>query len=165
MRIMGLDPGTSVTGYGLVSQEGQRLTVLDYGVIRTSTSQTPEGRLAHIHEEVYARVRDGDVDAVAVEKLFFNKNVQSAMSVGQARGVIMLAAAQHGLRVKEYTPSQIKMAVTGYGKAPKKQVQAMVQAVLGMKEEPAPDDAADALAVAICCLRHWDWERKVEAGQ
>lgn len=163
MLILGLDPGTSITGYGLVSQRKYQLRVEGYGVIRTAPSEAIAVRLVKIYQHVSSLIEEHRPDAVAVEKLFFNKNVRTAMSVGQARGVILLAAAQRELPLLEYTPSAVKMAVTGHGSAPKRQVQSMVQSVLAMKETPSPDDAADALAVAICGLRHWEWDRRVEA--
>jgi crossover junction endodeoxyribonuclease RuvC len=163
LLILGLDPGTSITGYGMVSQRQYQLSVQKYGVIRTASSDAVGTRLVSIHREVSSLIEEYRPDAVAVEKLFFNKNVQTAMSVGQARGVILLSAAQSDLPLLEYTPSAVKMAVTGHGSAPKRQVQAMVRSVLAMEEVPTPDDAADALAVAICGLRHWEWDRRVEA--
>ena len=165
MLILGLDPGISITGYGLVSQEKYQLHALDYGVVRTAASESTARRLVKIHQEISSVIEQYRPDAVAVEKLFFNKNVRTAMSVGQARGVILLAAAQRDLPLLEYTPSAVKMAVTGHGSAPKHQVQSMVQSVLAMQDTPSPDDAADALAVAICGLRHWEWDRRVEAKQ
>ena len=162
MLILGLDPGIATTGYGLVSQQAYQLRAEGHGVVRTASSEAVAERLVHIYREISSLIRQHRPDAVAVEKLFFNKNVQTAMSVGQARGVILLAGAQGGLPLLEYTPSAVKMAVTGHGSAPKKQVQVMVQSVLGMPEMPSPDDAADALAVAICGLRHWEWDRRVE---
>ncbi len=165
MLILGLDPGTATTGYGLVQADDYELCSLCHGVVRTAASDRPEQRLQQIYTGISDILDEYGADAVAVEKLFFNRNVQSAMSVGQARGVILLAAARHGVPVLEYTPSEIKMAVTGHGSAPKQQVQSMIQAVLSMQETPTPDDAADALAVAVCALRHWEWERAVEDGQ
>ncbi len=162
MLILGLDPGIATTGYGLVSQEKYQLRAEAYGVVRTASSEGVAERLVHIHREISSLIRQHRPDAVAVEKLFFNKNVRTAMSVGQARGVILLAGAQGDVPLLEYTPSAVKMAVTGHGSAPKRQVQVMVQSVLGMPKMPSPDDAADALAVAICGLRHWEWDRRVE---
>ncbi len=162
MLILGLDPGIATTGYGLVSQVNYQLRAEGYGVVRTASSEGVAERLVHIHREISSLIRQHRPDAVAVEKLFFNKNVRTAMSVGQARGVILLAGAQGDLPLLEYTPSAVKMAVTGHGSAPKRQVQVMVQSVLGMPKMPSPDDAADALAVAICGLRHWEWDRRVE---
>ncbi len=165
LLILGLDPGTATTGYGVVASDDYQMCAVCHGVVRTPASDSPPRRLQTIHTGISDILAIYDVGAVAVEKLFFNQNVQSAMSVGQARGVILLAAAQHGARVLEYTPSEVKMAVTGHGSAPKQQVQAMVKAMLSMQQAPTPDDAADALAVAVCGLRHWEWECAVEEGK
>jgi crossover junction endodeoxyribonuclease RuvC len=150
MRIMGIDPGTAITGFGLLEQEGSRLRLLEFGVIRTEPGVPDAARLLQIHREVKALLENHRPDAIAVEELFFNKNSRSVLAVGQARGVVMLAAAQAELRVEEYTPLQVKMAVVGYGRAEKRQVQEMVKVLLGLTRPPRPDDAADALAVAIC---------------
>jgi len=148
--VLGIDPGTARLGYGLVDRQGSSLTVLDYGCLETVNDRSPELRLLLIHEGLTDLIESHHPEAVGVERLFFNKNAQTAMAVGQARGVVLLAAAQHGLPVFEYGPHEVKMAVTGYGRAPKEQVQRMVQIVLSMAELPRPDDAADALAVAVC---------------
>jgi crossover junction endodeoxyribonuclease RuvC len=124
--------------------------MLDYGCLETINDRPLSQRLLLIHEGIDDLIETYRPEAVGVERLFFNKNVQTAMAVGQARGVVLLVAAQHGLPVMEYGPHEVKLAVTGYGKAPKDQVQRMVQMVLAMKELPKPDDAADALAVAVC---------------
>ena len=150
MIVLGIDPGTARLGYGLVERQGSRLTMLDYGCIETVNDRPLEQRLLIIHEGIDDLIKTYRPEAVGVERLFFNKNVQTAMAVGQARGVVLLVAAQHGLPVLEYGPHEVKLAVTGYGKAPKDQVQRMVQMVLSMKQIPKPDDAADALAVAVC---------------
>lgn len=147
---MGIDPGTAMCGYGLVSREGSAVRMVDYGCIQTTNAQPLPERLLHIHEAVSGLLALHRPTWIGVERLFFNKNVQSAFAVGQARGVVLLAAAQHGVPVLEYGPHEVKVAVTGYGRAQKDQVQRMVQAVLGMTVLPRPDDAADALAVAIC---------------
>ncbi|NLW08913.1 MAG: crossover junction endodeoxyribonuclease RuvC [Firmicutes bacterium] len=150
MRIMGIDPGTAITGFGLLEQEGSRLRLLEFGVIRTEPEVPDAERLLQIHREVGALLKNYRPDEIAIEELFFNKNSRSVLAVGQARGVVMLAAAQADLRVEEYTPLQVKMAVVGYGRAEKRQVQEMVKVLLGLARPPKPDDAADALAVAIC---------------
>ena len=150
MIVLGIDPGTARLGYGIVERQGSRLTMLDYGCIETTKDRPLEQRLLLIHEGIDELITSHRPEAVGVERLFFNKNVQTAMAVGQARGVVLLTAAQHGLPVLEYGPHEVKLAVTGYGKAPKDQVQRMVQMVLSMKQLPKPDDAADALAVAVC---------------
>jgi crossover junction endodeoxyribonuclease RuvC len=148
--VLGIDPGTARLGYGIVERQGSNLTMLDYGCIETTNDRPLEQRLLLIHEGITDLIETHRPEAVGVERLFFNKNVQTAMAVGQARGVVLLTAAQHGLPILEYGPHEVKLAVTGYGRAPKDQVQRMVQLVLSMSELPKPDDAADALAVAVC---------------
>jgi crossover junction endodeoxyribonuclease RuvC len=148
--VLGIDPGTARTGYGLVVREGSQLRLLDYGCIETIADRPLEARLLLIHEGLETLIEDHHPDAVGVERVFFNRNVQTAFAVGQARGIVLLAAAQHALPVVEYGPHEVKIAVTGYGRASKEQVQRMVRLILGMAELPRPDDAADALAVAIC---------------
>ena len=150
MIVLGIDPGTARTGYGIVAREGSKLRMLDYGCIETVPDRPLEARLLIIHEALTELLDTHRPEAVGVERIFFNKNVQTAFAVGQARGVVLLAAAQHGLPLYEYGPHEVKMAVTGYGRAAKNQVQRMVQAVLALDELPRPDDAADALAVAVC---------------
>jgi crossover junction endodeoxyribonuclease RuvC len=153
--VLGVDPGTAVTGYGVVERTGSKLRAIDYGTLQTPVSHSLPQRLLAISQAMDELIESHHPALVAVERLFFNRNVQSAFAVGQARGVVLLAAARHSLPVHEYGPHEVKMAVTGYGRADKLQVQRMVQVVLGMAEMPRPDDAADALAVAIC-LAHAD---------
>jgi len=148
--VLGIDPGTARMGYGVVSREGSQLEMIDYGCLETTNDRPLEQRLLIIHEGLTDLIETHRPEAMGVERLFFNKNVQTAMAVGQARGVVLLVAAQHGLPVFEYGPHEVKLAVTGYGRAPKDQVQRMVQLVLSMSQIPKPDDAADALAVAVC---------------
>lgn len=149
MVVLGIDPGTANTGYGVV-RRGRSLAALDGGVITTSSSEPAERRLTAIHERVCALIDEHRPDAVALEDLYFGQNVRSAFAVGQARGVVMLAAGQHGLPCASYTPQQVKGAVCGSGRAAKDQVTRMVQSLLRLPEPPRPDHAADALAVAIC---------------
>jgi len=163
--VLGVDPGTATTGYGLVRQRGGRLEALDYGAIRTPGRQPLSSRLLTIYEELSHLITRHAPDAVAVEELFFSRNVRTALSVGHARGVVLLAAAAAKLPVSEYTPPQVKEAVTGYGRAGKAQVQAMVKSLLALKSVPRPDDAADALAVAVCCLNSRGLERLLAAGR
>jgi crossover junction endodeoxyribonuclease RuvC len=148
--VLGIDPGTAATGYGVVERNGASLRALDYGCLETLSTTAMPLRLLEIHRAVTELILTHRPEHVGVERLFFNKNVMTAFAVGQARGVVLLAAAEHGIPVYEYGPHEVKMAVTGYGRAAKDQVQRMVQMVLGMPELPRPDDAADALAVAIC---------------
>ena len=150
MLVLGIDPGTAITGYGLVKGEGDDLTLVAYGAITTSSDWPLPERLQRIYRELTAVIEDRQPTAVAVEELFFSKNVRTALSVGQARGVALLAAANAGLPIHEYTPLQVKQAITGYGRAPKDQVQQMVRMLLALDSVPQPDDAADAIAIAIC---------------
>lgn len=151
-RVLGIDPGTATTGYGVVEECGSKLTALASGVIRTASDQPTPIRLQMIHRQLRALASDWEPDEAAIEELFFSSNVRTAMSVGQARGVAMLALADADLDISEYSPLSIKQAVTGYGSADKQQMQEMVKMLLGLDEVPRPDDAADALAVAICHL-------------
>ena len=152
VRVLGIDPGTATMGFGIVAVSGTTLVPVAYGVIRTPAGQPAALRLAAIHRDLGELIRRHRPHAMAVERLFLQKNRSSALHVGQARGVALLAAAQAGLPVYEYAPHEVKQAVVGYGRAAKDQVQRMVQALLGMARPPVPDDAADALAVAVCCL-------------
>ena len=152
MRILGIDPGTAITGYGVVEEVRGDVRPLTFGVIRTLSGQPLPGRLQSIYRAVRELATEWEPGAAAVEELFFSSNVRTAMSVGHARGVTLLALADAGLDVAEYTPLSIKQAVTGYGGADKAQIQEMVRLLLGLAEAPRPDDAADALAVAICHL-------------
>ena len=150
MIVLGIDPGLASTGYGVVELREGRLTALGGGVIETSAGVVREQRLADIHAEIEDLLRTHEPDAVALEELYFGQNVRTAFAVGHARGVAMLAAGQRGLPCAGYTPQQVKGAVCGNGRAGKDQVARMVKALLGLAEEPRPDHAADALAVAIC---------------
>ena len=150
MRILGVDPGTAITGYGLIEVEGSRLTATDYGTLRTKAEQEMAARLSVLHGEMCGLIQDANPDIVAVEQLFFNTNVTTALAVGQARGVILLAIAQAGIPMAEYTPLQVKQTVTGNGRATKQQVGFMVKTLLKLESVPSPDDASDALAIAIC---------------
>ncbi|HEX6229939.1 MAG TPA: crossover junction endodeoxyribonuclease RuvC [Solirubrobacterales bacterium] len=148
--VIGIDPGAANLGFGVVRVEGSRMVALDGGVIQTSADLAIERRLERIYGQLKELIAWHEPAALAIEDLYFGKNVRSAMAVGQASGVAMLAAAQHGVRCFAYTPQAIKMAVCGSGAAGKRQVQRMVGTLLGLPEPPAPDHAADALAVAIC---------------
>jgi len=150
MLVLGIDPGTAITGYGLVKGEGDALTLVAYGAITTSSDWPLPERLRRIYQELTALIEDQQPTAAAVEELFFSKNVRTALSVGQARGVALLAAANARLSIHEYTPLQVKQAIAGYGRATKDQVQQMVKMLLALDSVPQPDDAADAIAVAIC---------------
>lgn len=166
MQIIGIDPGTATTGYGIIKEDPSgNVSVVDYGVILTDPGLTIELRLKKIFNEISKIIDLHHPDSGAVEKLFFQKNVTNAISVGQARGVMLLALANAGVEVAEYTPNEVKLAVSGNGAAEKKQVQKMVQTLLELQEIPKPDDAADALAVAICHLHSIDYRRLVENNQ
>jgi crossover junction endodeoxyribonuclease RuvC len=150
MVVLGIDPGTASTGYGVVTQRAGRLRALDGGVIKTRAGAAPERRLAAIHARVAALIDEHGPAAVALEEVYFGQNVRTAFAVEQARGVALLAAGQRGIACHAYTPQQVKGAVCGSGSAPKEQVQRMVAALLALPEPPRPDHAADALAVAVC---------------
>lgn len=152
MRVLGVDPGTATTGYGIVEETEREVRALAYGVITTPPGQPLPQRLQTIYRELQRLIREWQPDEAAVEELYFNVNVRTALSVGQARGVVLLALADAGLPVTEYGPGEVKQALTGYGGAEKRQMQEMVRMLLGLKKPPSPDDAADALAVAICHL-------------
>ena len=150
---LGIDPGIATTGYGLVRLESDgELVAVKYGVILTPKTDSVPERLDSLYRELKSLLKKYKPDTVGVEKLFFQRNVSTAIAVGQARGVALLALQQAGLDVAEYTPNEVKQAVAGYGSADKKQVQDMVRVLLQLKEIPKPDDAADALAIAICHL-------------
>ncbi|MFC1567015.1 crossover junction endodeoxyribonuclease RuvC [bacterium] len=150
MRILGIDPGTAATGWGIICNENRNAIIIDYGCVLTPANTHLALRLDTIHKEVSEIISKHKPDIIAVEQLFFASNVKTAISVGHARGVILLTAQQSALPIFEYTPLQIKQAITGYGRANKKQIQYMVQRLLKLKNIPKPDDAADALAVALC---------------
>jgi crossover junction endodeoxyribonuclease RuvC len=150
MRVLGIDPGTATTGYGVIEEQAGRLTLVGYGTIRTASDLPMPRRLLALHGELIELLALHAPETAAVESLFFQKNVRTALTVGQARGAVLLALAERGVPVSEYTPLEVKQAVTGYGGAEKRQVQSMVRALLKLAEPPRPDDAADALAVAIC---------------
>ncbi|MBI2626072.1 MAG: crossover junction endodeoxyribonuclease RuvC [Candidatus Nealsonbacteria bacterium] len=150
MIILGIDPGTATTGYGVV-RHSKITECLDYGLIQTSPSLTPAERLMVLSNKLDKIIKKYKPDVLAVENLYFFKNLKTALPVSQAKGVILLAAAKNSVPVQEFTPLQVKMGITGYGRAEKKQIQKMVQSLLCLKDMPKPDDAADALALAICC--------------
>jgi crossover junction endodeoxyribonuclease RuvC len=148
--VLGIDPGTAITGYGLVREDDTELDLVDCGVIVTPPRQTLAERLQTIYQGLSQVIREHQPDAAAVEELFFSRNVRTALSVGHARGVALLALADAGLSVHEYKPLEVKQAITGYGGADKQQVQEMVRMLLHLDRVPQPDDAADAVAVAVC---------------
>lgn len=153
MLVIGIDPGIAITGYGLIQENSDgSIQCVDFGVIRTSDKETSANRLLTLYEEIKKLLLLHQPACAGVEKLFFQHNVKTAMAVGQARGVVMLALAQARIDVAEYTPNEIKQSLTGYGAAKKPQIQQMVKTVLSLAQIPQPDDAADALAVAFCHL-------------
>lgn len=161
--VIGIDPGTAITGYGLVREsENGDLIWLDHGVITTESKWDEPKRLLHLYQSLLKIIKKSRPDICAVEKLFFQKNVKTALGVGQGRGAALVAVAEAGLEIGEYTPNAIKQAVVGYGKADKNQVQQMVKLLLGLDDIPKPDDAADALAVAICHLHSTRGFKEIE---
>ncbi len=154
VRILGLDPGTATTGYGIIDGDGDVIQVVTFGVIRTTPRWAMARRLQHIYRELQALLVQHRPAAAAVEELFFGRNVSTAITVGQARGVLLLALADAGIPVAEYQPAKIKESITGYGNADKAQMQLMVRHMLDLEETPRPDDAADGLAVALTHYQH-----------
>jgi len=152
--ILGIDPGIADTGYGVICDDGGKISCLTYGSIKTSSKDDLVTRLCQLHVELDKIIKKYKPDVASVEELFFSKNVKTALVVGHARGVILLTLKQNNLKLIEFKPSQVKQAVTCYGAAKKDQVQKMVQTLLKLKEIPKPDDAADALAMAICALNY-----------
>lgn len=150
MRILGVDPGYAILGWGVLNLKGNHFSVVDYGAITTDAKMEMPLRLQHLYIQLCAVIEKYKPEVASIEELFFNSNAKTAIMVGQARGVAVLACVNGGLEVNEYTPLQIKQALVGYGRADKKQVQAMVKAILNLSEVPKPDDTADAVAAAIC---------------
>lgn len=150
MIVLGIDPGTAITGYGVVTERDSQPMMVAYGAITTPANQLLPDRLITIHREVLRLIDLYKPDQAAVEQLFFNKNVRTALAVGHARGVVLLALAEKNVPIAEYTPLEVKQAVTGNGRAEKKQIQEMIKILLQLDQIPKPDDAADALAIAVC---------------
>lgn len=165
MRIMGIDPGIAIVGFGFVDKQGSQMKPVQYGSIQTEAGLSVSVRLRQIYESMQKLLETYKPDEIAVEKLFFTKNVTNGIIVGQARGVILLACELAGVPVYEYTPMQVKQAVTGYGGAEKKQIQEMVRLLLKLKEAPKPDDTADALAVAITHAQFRAYHKIAEGAQ
>jgi crossover junction endodeoxyribonuclease RuvC len=164
MRIMGIDPGTAIVGYGIIEKQGINVNVVEYGCIRTHAKEPMPNRLMQIYSQIQCLIKQFNPDLIAVEELFFNTNAKTALAVGQARGVIILAGVNEGIDICEYTPLQVKQAVVGYGRADKRQVQYMVKTLLNLRETPKPDDVADALAISLCCMQSYRWEDQTKAG-
>ena len=165
MRVIGIDPGVAITGYGVIEEINGNYVFVASGCIRTKSDLPPEVRLEAIHNQIYELVTLYSPHALAVEKIFFSKNVRTAFQVGEARGVIILVAARCNLELHQYTPLQVKQAVAGYGKAEKSQVQNMVQMLLTLPKRPAVDDEADALAIALCHLQSRRFQNAVKGGR
>lgn len=149
MKILGLDPGNAITGFGLINMERGSYSLIEFGTLRTPSKMLPAQRLCLLYQQLNELLARSMPDQVAIEQLFFNRNVTTAVPVGQARGVLLLGCAQQGLPISEYTPLEVKQALTGYGRAEKRQIQYMVCKLLRMAAPPSNDDAADALAIAI----------------
>ena len=150
MRIIGIDPGYAILGYGIIDKKGNGFSTCHFGVVTTAAESAMTDRLKHIYNALMEIIAEYEPEVASIEELFFNTNNKTALLVGQARGVAILACANSGLEVNEYTPLQVKQALVGYGRAEKKQVQMMVKTILNLSSMPKPDDAADALAAAIC---------------
>jgi len=161
VRTLGIDPGTAITGYGFVEGRGDRLTLVECGVMTTAAGTPLPRRLQDIYSGLTQLIQTHKPDDAAVEEIFFSRNARTALAVGHARGVVLLALSMQGIPVFEYTPLQVKQSVTGYGRADKAQVQSMVRVLLGLDVIPQPDDAADALAVAICHLHSATLQQKL----
>ncbi|HBW35069.1 MAG TPA: crossover junction endodeoxyribonuclease RuvC [Desulfosporosinus sp.] len=162
MIILGIDPGTAIMGYGLIEQKGNHLSALAYGCWRTPAHTPLAERLLMLYEQINPFLREHTPHHIAVEELFFNRNTTTALAVGHARGVVLLAGAQQDIPLYEYTPLQVKQAVVGYGRAEKNQVQQMVKGLLKLDAIPKPDDTADALAIAICHAHSYALDRRME---
>jgi crossover junction endodeoxyribonuclease RuvC len=159
MITLGVDPGTALMGFGLVQGDDDP-QLITYGVVETTTEESMPERLVRLYDALWELIRTHSPDVLAIEQLFFARNVTTALAVGQARGVVLLAAAQHGMPVYEYKPSEVKQTISGYGKADKPQMQEMVRMLLNLPDVPKPDDAADALAVALCHIQMSRLERQ-----
>lgn len=162
MRILGIDPGYAILGYGIIDVKGNHFSVCTYGAIETDAKMAMPDRLKHLYFRLMEVIKDYQPDQASIEELFFNTNVKTAILVGQARGVAIVACANSGLEIYEYTPLQIKQGLVGYGRAEKKQVQAMVKTLLNLKEVPKPDDTADALAAALCHGHSLEYHKKMK---
>ena len=164
MIVLGIDPGTAICGYGIIKKEGDQLTALNYGAITTSSKARMQDRLEKIYDNLDSLIKRYQPTVMGIEKLFFGRNSTTAIPVGQARGIVILAAAKNKIEIVERTPNEIKQSVTGYGGADKEQVIYMVTKLLHLEEEPKPDDVADALAIAICVMNAVDnfaWRNKI----
>ncbi len=165
MLVLGIDPGTALCGYGLVRADGDEMSLVAYGAVSTPAKMPLAERLLQIHQELRDLIASHHPESAAVEKLFFSKNTRTALAVGHARGVVLLSAAEAGLPVYEYTPNEVKQAIVGYGGADKNQMQQMVRMLLHLDFVPEPDDAADAVAIAICHIQSSHLRELIEAQE
>jgi len=161
MLTLGIDPGTAITGYGIISENGNKFSLVECGCINTAKTDAKEVRLKTIYSSLKDLINKFQPKSIAVEELFFSTNTKTAISVGEARGVILLACAQSGIPIASYTPLQVKQAITGYGRAEKSQIQQMVKTLLNLNKIPKPDDIADALAIAICHANSRRFKEKI----
>ncbi|MFQ8601832.1 MAG: crossover junction endodeoxyribonuclease RuvC [Anaerovoracaceae bacterium] len=162
MKILGIDPGYAILGYGIVEKTGNKFRVCDYGAVTTDAKMPMNERLEYLYDSLREIIEEHRPDVASIEELFFNTNAKTAILVGQARGVAVLACVKGGLEIEEYTPLQIKQALVGYGRAEKKQVQMMVKTILNLRQIPKPDDTADALAAAICHGHSADTKKRLK---
>ncbi len=167
MRIIGIDPGYAIVGFGVLEYTGNKFSVIDFGAITTQAGEPFDQRLKIIYDDLSYVLEKYKPETMAIEKLFFNTNQKTVIDVAQARGVISLCATQHNLGIAEYTPLQVKQSVVGYGRAEKKQVQELTRQILNLREVPKPDDTADALALAICHghTAHSNFAKKLLKGE
>ncbi len=165
MIVLGFDPGIAIVGFGVIEVAGSVIRPVQYGAIQTKATSDSTRRLQQIYDSAFELIACYKPETIAIEKLFFNKNITTAMNVSEARGVLLLAAAKHLLPVYEYTPLQVKQALVGYGRAEKAQVQEMVKVLLKLKERPRPDDVADALAIAICHANSHKMESRLRGAE
>jgi len=159
---MGIDPGTAITGFSIIDSTKGKISLLDYGCIRTHSTLSQSERLKQISEDLETLIRKWKPTMASVEKLFFQKNIKTAMKVAEARGIVLVKLAETNIEIGEYTPLEIKSAICGYGKADKKMVQQMVKAILGLQKIPKPDDAADAIASAICMANSHNLKQRIQ---
>jgi crossover junction endodeoxyribonuclease RuvC len=162
MRVLGIDPGTSLIGFGIIDADGKSFRAVDFGSLKTGVNIRNSERVKTVHDFFDKLIKKFKPDKVAIESLFFFKNAKTAIEVSEIRGVLMFTAVKNGVKIAEFTPLQIKQAVSGYGRAEKNQVQKMVKLILGLKTEPNPDDVADALALAICCANTADLSTSIK---
>ncbi len=164
MIIIGIDPGTAITGYGIIEKDKKYLKCLEYGCIRTEPTLPQGERLKKINSELNKLIRKHRPEVMAVENIYFFKNLKTAMPVSQSKGIILFTAAKKKIPVYEFTPLQVKMTVTGFGRASKKQVQEMIKVIFKLEKIPKPDDAADALGIAICCANALNYKESIRRG-